>query len=77
MGNLIDGLRKYFETNSREQILSDWDKTKMFDEIGPKMDDFLIHSEIQYRFNLKEPRFKNDFHFNSYDPKFTSGFLLI
>lgn len=39
--NLIEDLKKYFETTPKETVLENWAKSETFDEIGPTMDEFL------------------------------------
>lgn len=41
MGNLIENLKKYFETTPKDQILKHWEETKSWDEVGVKTDQFI------------------------------------
>lgn len=52
MNNFLTELKKYFEINSREEVLKKWNKTERFDDIGIKACDFLFYSE--YSFSYKE-----------------------
>ncbi len=46
--NLIEDLKKYFETTPREKVLEDWAKSESFDEIGPTMDEFInLNNELK------------------------------
>lgn len=39
---ITEKLKKYFKENSREQVLKDWEKTKIYDNVNsPKVDDFI------------------------------------
>ncbi len=52
MENLVENLKKYFETTSREQVLKDWEETKEFDQVGPTMDDFLSQTNAYFKVKM-------------------------
>lgn len=39
--SILDKLKKYFETTPREQIEKDWADCAKYDNVGPKVDDFI------------------------------------
>lgn len=41
MDNFVEELKKYFQETPREKVLSDWEKSKKSDEVGPTVDEFL------------------------------------
>lgn len=43
---IINNLKKYFETTSKEQVLKDWEECKEFDNTGVKIDDFIKSMEL-------------------------------
>jgi hypothetical protein len=44
---ILQKLKKYFEDNSEEQILADWESTKNSDCIdAPTVDEFLLYNVI-------------------------------
>ena len=44
--NFLDELKEYFNNTSEEQIKSDWEKSKDFDNIGPTVDEYLEHTKL-------------------------------
>lgn len=40
MSNFYEELKKYFENTAKEKILSDWEKTKHLDDVGPTVDEY-------------------------------------
>lgn len=60
MENFFEELKKYFESTPKDKILSDWEKTKDFDNIGPRIDEFLnITKNMRIeRFEIKEEHLK-------------------
>lgn len=38
---ILDKLKNYFETTPREQIEKDWKDCSKYDNVGPKVDDFI------------------------------------
>jgi hypothetical protein len=42
---MIDELKKYFETTSKEKIMEDWLKTEEYDKIGPTVEEFMENNE--------------------------------
>ncbi len=41
MKNLVEELKRYFETTPQDKILEDWAKTEKYDKVGPTCDEFL------------------------------------
>lgn len=37
---MLEELKKYFESTSREKILEDWEKSAEFDNVGPTIEEF-------------------------------------
>lgn len=75
MSNLLEGLKKYFETNSRDVVKEAWAQTKEFENIGPAFEDFYNFTK-GLMFKRKLP---NDLIINSnqnINPKFSSDFFL-
>ncbi len=44
MGKLLEGLKSYFQNNSKEQILKDWAKTEEYDKTEIKEDTKTVES---------------------------------
>ena len=77
MKTLLESLKLYFEKNSDNQILKDWNEFKEYDEIGPKVNDFLLQSKVFYEIDIANPYWEyNNFNELIKNPKFTSDFLL-
>ncbi|MBI9069690.1 MAG: hypothetical protein JEZ09_20505 [Salinivirgaceae bacterium] len=51
MSTILESLKLYFQSNSREQIERDWAESEQYDIIGPKIDEFIHQSK---QFNLIE-----------------------
>jgi hypothetical protein len=51
MNNFYEALVEYFNTTSKTQILEDWEKSKIFDSIGPTVEEFLTNTKME---NIKE-----------------------
>ena len=75
MENIVEKLKKYFETTSDEQVLKDWERTKEFDQIKPIMDDFLNRTNWHFKIKLDDPMIGQNLIINNYSPKFSSGFF--
>lgn len=59
MENFLEELKKYFESTPKDKILSDWEKTKDFDNIGLTVDEFIkINKMKMERFEIKEEHLK-------------------
>ena len=41
MGAVLEGLKSYFQNNSREQIEKDWNELEHYDEIGIPVEEYL------------------------------------
>lgn len=39
--NLLQKLKEYFETTSKEQLDKDWEELKKYNEIGSDMDEYI------------------------------------
>jgi len=48
MKTLVDSLKLYFQNNSRNQIIKDWNEYEIYDEVGVTVDDFLHQSNLLY-----------------------------
>ncbi|MGM0579760.1 MAG: hypothetical protein ACQETL_03715 [Bacteroidota bacterium] len=75
MSNLLENIKEYFNSNSREQILRDWNSTKSADEVGPTVAEYL--DELK---NIKGTILEPDEGYNfttseSLNPEFNSGFF--
>jgi hypothetical protein len=46
MENFLEKLKEYFENNTNEKILEDWEKSEKYDEIKPTVEDFLKQQPI-------------------------------
>lgn len=75
MNSFLEDLKKYFENNSRDKVIEDWEKSKEFDQIGISMDDFMYHTQIYYKVQTEDPLMGCNLTYNDYSPKFSSGFL--
>lgn len=76
MENLVENLKKYFETTSREQVLKDWEETIEFDQVGSTMDDFLSQTSVYYKIKLDDPIIGCNLTNNNFNPEFSSGFFI-
>jgi len=47
MESIWDEIRQYFDNTSKEQIKSDWEKSKESDEIGITVESFLANTETE------------------------------
>lgn len=65
MGNFLEDLKRYFERNSREQILEDWAKTEEYDQTEILVSTFLNIYAVQSTKNI----------ISKYNSNFNSGFL--
>ncbi|PSK98323.1 hypothetical protein [Cecembia rubra] len=79
MSTILENLVKYFQNNSRAEIDKDWADSEKYDQIGPKISDFLEQSKLFYviepqdsywEFNclnniIKNPEFSSDFFYFS------------
>jgi hypothetical protein len=76
MYNFLEELKQYFDNTPKEKILSDWSKTEEFDLIGPKINDFLTHTnQCIVRIKLTDDFLK--FNYTKItNPENTSGLLL-
>lgn len=46
--DLYDKLKKYFDETPKEQVLKDWEETKIYDNVNsPTIEQFLLHSVSQ------------------------------
>ncbi len=77
MNKLIDILKKYFENTPESKIKAEWGKYAEYDQVGPKIDDFLFHLNLLHQ-TQKEPDYwfiktKNE---NLKNPKFSSDFFI-
>lgn len=78
MSTILENLVKYFQNNSRTEIEKDWADSEKYDQIGPKVGDFLEQSKLFYvtepqnsywEFNCSNSIIKN--------PKFSSDFFIL
>lgn len=76
MENIVEMLKMYFNTTSKENVIKDWEKTKDFDQIGPTMDEFLKQTNWHFKIKLFSPLNGQIHTINYCSPKFSSGFLL-
>lgn len=74
MGNLLENLKRYFETTPREEVLEDWEKTKAYDAVGITVSELLCS---WYEFTLPKCNGKENKRIsNVYYPKNSSGFFM-
>lgn len=73
MSNFLEDLKKYFEINSREQILEDWAKTEEYDQTEILVSTFLNHCVVQPTKNIISNFILNGS--QKYSSNFNSGFL--
>lgn len=78
MSTILESLKLYFQSNSKEQIEKDWAESEKYDKIGPKIDEFLNQCNIFYEIEMtnsywefscsnqivKNPKFASDFFLN-------------
>lgn len=77
MSTILENLKLYFQNNSEEQIKLDWAESVKYDDVGPKIDDFIQ----QTIYHHKEENNENFWEFNPIDiiiknPKFASDFFI-
>lgn len=76
MNTILENLKLYFQSNSKEQIISDWAESEKYNNIGPKIDDFIEQTIYHHKIENN----KEFWEFNSLNniitnPKFASDFL--
>lgn len=47
MGKLLDGVRRYFETATQDEIRKNWEELKEYNEVGP-----VAHEYIEYVYKI-------------------------
>lgn len=52
--NFLEELKKYFNSTPAEKVLSEWNKSKEYDAVGPTMDEFLSHTQWHYKLCLPD-----------------------
>ena len=77
MSTVLESLKLYFESNSREQIEKDWAECDKFKKVGPTVDEFIHRTQSLAR---NEMLFSvRDFVLSTSkkieNPKFASDFL--
>lgn len=78
MNNFFEELKSYFDKTNQNTILSDWEKSKEYDKIGPSIKDFLGHTQKQsilysaYLITLDS----QIFNYNNLNLKYSSGFFI-
>jgi hypothetical protein len=76
MTTLLENLKLYFDTNSREQIETDWADLAKYDEIGLKVDDFWECCKLSYEPDPKDSYWEYSCSNQIIEnPKFASGFF--
>lgn len=77
MSTVLEGLKLYFQNNSRDQIEKDWAESEKYDKIGPTIDEFIHQSQFIFAQEMKGSFWEfsclNQIIEN---PKFTSDFFL-
>lgn len=44
---LYDKLKKYFDETPKEQVVKDWEETKIYDNVNsPTVEQFLLHATV-------------------------------
>jgi hypothetical protein len=78
MNNFFEELKSYFEQNDQNTILSDWEKSKEYDKIGPSMKDFLGHTQRQSIVYTNHSIIldNQNFNYNLLNLKYSSGFFM-
>lgn len=78
MKTILEGLKSYLKNNSYEQIEKDWAATVIYDNIGPRIDEFIQQSNFFYEaeacgsyweYSCSNQKIKN--------PEFASDFFLL
>lgn len=68
MENILEDIKKYFKDTPREKIMQDWEETAKYDEVGPRIDQFIKVSKSYpkikfadtiYQSNKKQNNFLN------------------
>ncbi len=76
MNTILENLKLYFQSNSKEQIISDWAESEKYNSIGSKIDEFIeqtiYHHKIENNNEFWEFNSLNNIITN---PKFASDFL--
>lgn len=75
MSNILEGMRKYFESTSREQVLADWAKYEKYSQIGPPVRDFIRDSMLYYELDTKSPDWEFQVPTDVQNPEFSSDFF--
>lgn len=76
MGTILENLKLYFQSNSREKIISDWAESEKYDSVGPKIDEFIEQTSYHHKIENNEEFWEfNSLNNNTENPKFASDFL--
>lgn len=76
MNTILENLKLYFQSNSKEQIISDWAESEKYNSIGPKIGEFIEQTIYHHKIeNNKEFWEFNSLNNINTNPKFASDFL--
>jgi hypothetical protein len=76
MNTILEDLKLYFQSNSKEQIISDWAESEKYNSIGPKIDEFIEQTIYYHKIDNNKEFWKfNSLNNNITIPKFASDFL--
>ena len=77
MNTILEKLKLYFRSNSREKIEEDWKKTEKYDKIGPTIDNFIDKSHLFCKLQTNDSlwKFKSLNNKTTKNPKFASDFF--
>ena len=75
MSNLLENIKEYFNSNSREEVLRDWNSTKSADDVGPNVAEYLDELK-NIKGTILEPDEGYNFSTNEIlNPELNSGFF--
>lgn len=77
MNDFFDNFLSYLDTTPKEELLNTWSKYEEFDNVGPRIEDFILPS-LQFAFSSQEKKIEQvEFNtFNQYCPEYSSGFFI-
>lgn len=78
MKTILENLKLYFQSTSRDQIEKDWAEFEKYNQVGPKVDDFISQSKYYHNLVNNKSYWEFTCDDNSIEnPKFASDFFFI
>ncbi|MCC5920181.1 MAG: hypothetical protein LAT68_07910 [Cyclobacteriaceae bacterium] len=75
MENIVEKLNQYFVATDKQKVLKDWESIKDFDAIGPRMEDFLNYSTVNFQSKFVGSTIFKNIQLGNYSSEFSSSFF--